>query len=60
MAGSRKSQARCVNCHSETMLDTEYLFRVDRGSTARPHDNGIVAVVDGSESYINDILPVFF
>lgn len=30
-------------------MDTEYMFCVDRGSTIRPHDSGIVAVIDGSE-----------
>lgn len=35
------------------MIDMEYLFRVDRGSTFKPHDDGIVAVVDGSEFSLN-------
>lgn len=31
------------------MFDIEYLFCVERGSTLRPHDNGVVAVIDGSK-----------
>jgi hypothetical protein len=39
----------CADCDVESILDTEYLFHVDRGSTLRPYDNGIVAVIDGSK-----------
>jgi hypothetical protein len=40
---------RVTKCGSDTILDTEYLLSVDKGSTVRPHDNGIVAVIDGSK-----------
>ncbi len=43
------NQLECANRQPGTILDTEYLFYVDRGSTIRPHDNGTVAVIDGSE-----------
>lgn len=32
----------------DRVLDLEYLSYVERGSTVRPHDYGIVAVIDGS------------
>ena len=41
---------QCADCKADTILEAEYLFCVERGSTARPHDNGIVAVIDGSKS----------
>lgn len=31
----------------DTIFDSECVFRVDRGSTIRPHDLGVVAVIDG-------------
>jgi hypothetical protein len=45
----------CANCDLDSILDMEYLFHVNRGSTIRPHDNGIVAVIDGSKLTTSDL-----
>jgi elongator complex protein 1 len=38
---------RCLLLAKESLLDLTFVLSVTRGSTIRPHDHGIVAVIDG-------------